>query len=235
MRSEDRGRSSSSSRIVALHAAVAGLCPLIPVPFADDLALRRVVRRMYRSLYAAHGRELPRSGAEILRAAPTHRLRDALAAAALYPVKKIVRKVVYVLAVKECAEVASAVFHDGWLLARVLEDAADDPAIAPGDPAFLRRVRAAMLQTYEDIDPAPLRRALAGAFSGARVGVRQGVEALRRALRRQRPADDVDALSAGVRAAVAGEGEYVDRLERTFRRHLGLRARGSAEAAAHAR
>ena len=224
---DDPNLSPRSTRIVATHAALAGLCPLIPVPFVDDLAIRRIVRRMYRSLFAAHGYTIPVDGADILRASPANRLRDAAAAVAMFPVKKVVRKLVYVLAVKDCAEVASAVFHDGWLLARVLEDARRTDSTSPEDPEFLRRVCDATLRTYEDIDPAPLRRALASSFLAARVGVRHGLQSLRNLLRDredtvEKPAspDGVRDLATRVSAATRSEWQYMEALEQSFRRHL---------------
>lgn len=232
---EDRGISPRSSRIVAAHATIAGLCPLIPVPFVDDMAIRSVVRRMYEQLYAAHGLTLPASGAKILGDKTSTRLRDAMVSVAMYPVKKIVRKIVYVLAVKDCAAVASAVFHDGWLLARVLEGAID--GATPESPRYLRKVRKAMLKTYEEVDPVPLRRALVGAFLNARVGVRHGVKTLQRLLReragRKHEAADVDPtavegvedLSTSVSEAARSESKYMDALERIFRRNLGAPAR----------
>jgi uncharacterized protein (DUF697 family) len=230
---EDPSLSPRSARIVATHAALAGLCPLIPVPFVDDLAIRRIVRHMYTALFAAHGYTMPKTGAEILRASPSNRLRDAALAVALFPVKKVVRKLVYVLAVKDCAEVTSATYHDGWLLARVLEDARRaGHGPSPEDPAFLRRVREATLKTYEDVDPAPLRRALVGSFLGTKVGVRHGLRSLRRLLR-DRSSDDaplatepastdaVPDLIARVSLAAKREWQYMAALERSFRRHLG--------------
>ncbi len=228
---DDPRLSPRSTRIVATHAALAGLCPLIPVPFVDDLAIRRIVRRMYRSLFAAHGYTIPEGGADLLRTAPTNRVRDAAMAVAMFPVKKVVRKLVYVLAVKDCAEVASSVFHDGWLLAHVLEDARTNDDPSPEDPAFLRRVREATLETYQDIDPAPLRRALTSSFLGAKVGVRQGLQSLRNLLRdredtAEKPPspDGVRDLAFRVSAATRSEWQYMDALEQSFRRHLGAPA-----------
>jgi uncharacterized protein (DUF697 family) len=244
---EDHGISPRSSRIVAAHATIAGLCPLIPVPFVDDLAIRNVVQRMYTQLYEAHGYTLPVSGAKILGDKASTRLRDAMTSVVLFPIKKIVRKVVYVLAVKDCADVASAVFHDGWLLARVLEAPLHgaDRKPSPEDPKFLRKVRKAMLKTYEEVDPVPLRRALVGAFLNAKVGVRHGVKTLQRLLRERKgkgkkqdvdPAavEGVQKLSASVSEAAMGEGKYMDALERIFQRHLGQPSRSAAAEAARA-
>lgn len=225
-----RGISSRSSRIVATHAAIAGLCPLIPLPFVDDMVIRRVMRTMFRALYDAHGLDLSRAGARILGAAPPGRLRGAAASLAFFPLRKIFRKAVYVLAIKDCADVASAVFHDGWLLAYYLEDpeVSERPGLSPDDPRALRRVRQAMLRTYADVDPAPLRRALTGSLLGARVGAGHGLQALQRLLRKRETdaprADEVDDLTVRMRDAAMGEWRYMHLLELRFRRYLGLPA-----------
>lgn len=240
--------SPRSTRIVATHAALAGLCPLIPVPFVDDMVIGAIVDRMNRALFAAHGFRLPAAGAKILRETPANRLRAVATAVALYPLKKIVRKLVYVLAVKDCAEVGSAVFHDGWLLARVLEDArAAGDETSPADLDHLRRVRAATLATYAEVDPAPLRRALLSSFRGAGVGLKHGVQVLQRLLReRRRGKGKVDAVKDGaapdgvhdlvdrVTAATRSEWQYMDALEQAFRRHLEAPAIGDEQASASA-
>lgn len=225
---EARDLSPNASRIVATHAAVAGLCPLIPVPFLDDMAARRVERRMFKALYAAHGRELSDAGAKVLSAGLVWG-RGTAASLALYPVTKIVRKIAIVLAFKDCADLASRVYHDGWLMGRVLEDSQSIAgARSPTDPTVLRRIRKAMLRTYRDVDPAPLRRALVGSFRGARVGVVHATQAVQRLLHGARPAGDdappaeVADLTTRMRAAAMGEWQYLEKLERQFRRNLGL-------------
>ena len=218
-----RDISPRSLRIVATHSAIAGLCPLIPLPYVDDLLIRRVTRRMCGVLYEAHGLHLTPASARALTRAPTHWLRGAATSVALFPVRKLLRKVVYVMAINDCAQVASSVFHDGWLLARLLERGPQARSLE--DPRYLHKVRNAMLQTYADINPAPLRRALVGAFLGARVGAEHAVRAVQRLRRGDAagPGDRVDDLISRMRAAAMGEWRYMDALERSFARRLGLK------------
>ncbi|MBA3548266.1 MAG: hypothetical protein H0T76_17430 [Nannocystis sp.] len=213
---------------MAAHAALAGLCPLIPIPYLDEMVIRRIWRRMFRALFDAHGLELGPAGAKLLTRQPS-RLRGAAASVAWLPLRRLLRKVAYVLAIKDCADVAVAVFHDGWLMAHVLQDSQKiaGPGRSPTDPAVLKRIRKAMLRTYEEVDPAPLRRALVGSFHGARVGARHALEAVKRALRREPIAeeqhgDDVDALSTRMRDAAMDEWQYLEKLEQRFRHNLGL-------------
>jgi uncharacterized protein (DUF697 family) len=206
--------SPEATRIVTAHSALAGLCPLIPVPFVDDMLARRIAERMHRSLFAAHDLELTHDGAEILTSGPSGWLRGAATAVALFPIKKLVRKLVFVLAVKDCADVAAAVFHDGWLTAGLLARPPADLSLTDRDA--LKRVRAAMLRTYRDINPAPLRHALAGALLAARTGVV-------RAARRVRHADAAppdETLIEAMRAAAMTRWPYLERVERRFREHL---------------
>lgn len=221
--------SPRTARLVAGHAALAGLCPLLPVPFLDELVIRRIARRMHRALFAAHGLELSPVAARLL-TAQAGWFHGAASSVALLPLKRLLRKAAVVLAIKDCADVATVVYHDGWLIGRVLADSREiaGPGRAMTEPRVLRRVRKAMLRTYRDIDPAPLRRALVGAFLGTRVGARHAVQAIRRLLRgADQPVDpetrdEVEDLSSRMRAAAMEQWQYLERLERCFRRHLGL-------------
>ena len=229
--------SSRSSRIIATHSAIAGLCPLIPLPFVDDMVIRRIHRRMCVALFEAHGLQLTPAGAKALTAAPSGWMRGAATSMALFPLRKVMRKIVYLLAIKDCSEVASAVFHDGWLLAQLLEHppAGRKAGQALDNPKYLKKVRKAMLGTYVDVDPAPLRRALVGAFLGARVGAEHAAGAVQRLLRSRGEAGEagvadpgaaqgVEPLVSRMRDAAMGQWKYLDALSRSFHRHLGRRA-----------
>lgn len=208
--------SPHAMRIVAAHSALAGLCPLIPVPFVDDLLIGSLRERMLRALFAAHDLQLPRGGAKVLTTSPPGWLPGAAAAVLLFPIKKLVRKLVYVLAVKDCADVAASVFHDGWLVARLL---ARPSGLALTDRNTLERARAAMLRTYADVDPTPLRRALAGALLAARAGAVQAIQRLWQA----KPREDEPVVEA-MRAAAMSQWDYLDALDRKFREQLGVAA-----------
>ncbi len=215
------GISPRALRIVATHSAIAGLCPLIPVPYVDDLLIRRVTRRMFTALFEAHDLQLAPAGAKALTATPSAWLRGAATSVAMFPLRRVLRKVVYLLAIKDCADVASLVFHDGWLLAHMLERPSNRGS-SVADPKYLQRVRKAMLSTYKDIDPAPLRRALVGAFLGAKVGAEHAAQAAAR-VRSGEPVktDGVDKLSKRMLAAARVQWKYLDALHQRFEHHLG--------------
>lgn len=228
--------SPRSLRIVAAYSALAGLCPLIPLPYVDDFLIRRVTRRMHGALYDAHGLSLTGSGERVLTEAPSAWMRGAATSLALFPVRKLLRKVVYLLAIRDCADVASSVFHDGWLVARLLEqnDRGSKHGRSLEDTRYLQKVRKAMLRTYKEVDPAPFKRALLGAFAGARVGVEHAAQAIQR--RRggeavQAPVLEgvehdkrVEPVARRMRTAAMSQWQYLDALEQRFRKHLGLPA-----------
>ncbi len=222
------GISPRSLRIIAAHSALAGVCPLIPLPYVDDLVIRRITRRMCSALYEAHDLHLTPSGERVLTAAPSVWRRGAATSAALFPMRKLLRKVAYLLAIKDCSDVASSVFHDGWLLAHLLEHGQHGRGPSLEDTRYLQKVRKAMLRTYKDVDPAPLRRALLGAFLGARVGVEHAVQAVqRRRGDKAAPVEsnkEVEPVASRMQAAAMGQWQYLDLLERRFRRQLGLPA-----------
>ena len=218
-----RGISSHSLRIVASHSAVAGLCPLIPLPYVDDVLIHRITRRMFQALFAAHGLTLTPAGARALKAGQPGWLRGAATSMALFPVKKLIRKVVYLLAIKDCGDVASMVFHDGWLIAHLLEHPPHGETLT--DPKVLRRVRKKMQQTYEDIDPAPLRRALTGIYRAAKVGAEYAAQRLRGG---EPDIDGAEALGARMREAAMGQWKYIHSLEQRFRERMGVGAHARA-------
>ena len=227
-----RSISSRSLRIVASHSAVAGLARLIPVPFVDDAVIRRVTRRMASELFEIHGRSLSEAGAKALSYAPSQWIRGSARSVAMLPLRRVLRKVVYLLAFKDCSDVASTVFHDGWLLARWLERG---PQAGQADDAKrLKKVRKAMLRTYMDVDPAPLRRALTGAFLGARVGVEGAVQVVQRMRKpagsqeETAPLESLDRLVARMKEAAQDQWQYMEGLEQSFRRHLGEPAESDA-------
>lgn len=220
-----RGISPHSLRIVASHSAVAGLCPLIPLPYVDDVLIRRISRRMFQALFAAHGLTLTQAGEKALLAGQTGWLRGAATSMALFPIKKLMRKVVYLLAIKDCGDVASAVFHDGWLIAHLLEHPPRGETLT--DPKVLRRVRKKMQQTYADIDPAPLRRALTGVYRAAKVGAEYAAQRLRGG---EPDVAGAEALGARMRAAAMGQWKYIDALEQRFRERMGTGAHAQVKA-----
>jgi|GEM_PF-444257 len=113
-------------RQVTFHSLLAGLCPLIPIPFLDDRVLAGVRRKMVRDLAAERGLTgslaLDRERVDVL-AGTRGESRGCLGwigwiafSLTLRLLAKLFRKILIIFAVKESVDTASRVFHEGYLL-----------------------------------------------------------------------------------------------------------------------
>ncbi|WP_434384851.1 hypothetical protein [Melittangium boletus] len=214
---------------VAPFAVSAGLTPLIPVPFLDDYALRRVREALVRDLLDERALTAPPDTVATL--AGRHprqgsRVQQFLAKVALMPVRLIARKgyrrVLTALWVKDCVDMASVSLHHGHLLRHALARGDLTPeTLATPDAA--RRVHAAILATCQEVDARPVNQALRRLLAGSRLVL----QALSRRLESpgaEAPAapDDTRARASLARelAAVLWEQEgYFQALERRYQVH----------------
>jgi hypothetical protein len=211
------GISTQALHVVAGYATVAGLCPLIPVPFVDDLIVDHIRRRLYQRLSAQHDFYLARDDAKLLSSRQSELLRGALKSLLLWPVKKILRKVVYVLAIKSCADVATEVFHEGWLYARALEQGyVGTESLARGDRDSLERLGDAILVASEEVDPDVTRQVMRSAFGVGREVLQPLLEAIAGVFSRE--ADEERRLDAAQREVAPISA----RIEEELRAHWAL-------------
>lgn len=153
--------SSESLTIVVKHAALAGLCPIIPLPFLDDHIIKRVKRRMFKSLSEAHALKLSKDAAKILTARQSGLVKGALKSILFYPIKRILKKVLVVFLVKACADVATSTVEEGWLFARALERGyVDVKAIAASDEEVIKQLRDAIIEATDEVDSSVARAAM---------------------------------------------------------------------------
>ena len=200
---EKIGLSEPSLHLVAGYAALAGICPLIPIPFVDDMIVRRIHRRLCQKLAERSGFDLSKEAAKSI---------------VLWPVKKIIRKVVYVLAIKSCADVATAIFHDGWLFARALEQKyVDHDALARGDKETLLHLRDGIVEARDRVDPNSTRQIMQTAFGVGREVFDTILSAIRHAWR-----DAEGAREDRVDAVIGEVSELTRRIEDELRKHWSL-------------
>ncbi|MFP3941620.1 MAG: hypothetical protein ACLF0P_15085 [Thermoanaerobaculia bacterium] len=220
---------------MAVHGLLAGLCPLIPVPFLDDRALTAVRRGMVRTLARERGVTL--SSVQVDYLAGTYRAprgclawTGALAVALTLTLgKKLFRKVLIFLAVKESADTASRVLHEGYLV-HVLLDPAIAATRAPAGDAEAWRARRALEATVADADPRPVEQAIRRTFRGSRGALRRAARGLGRAIQRNRGRLDPEQAVSGeaslrslvdrLTAELWQERGYWTALERDFARRL---------------
>ena len=165
--------SDESFHQIATSAALAGACPLIPVPFVDDAIIEQVRRRMYTKIAATRGVSLSSADARFLGARVSNVFTHLLTGVVLWPAKKLLRKLLYFLAIKSCADVATSVFHEGWLFARAVEQSyIDVDALGVGDLTTVRDLRKAIIAAQEAVNPSATRLAMRSAFGVGREALR---------------------------------------------------------------
>lgn len=205
---------------MALHALLATGCPLVPIPFLDEHLLRRVRERQVRSL--ASQLDVKWSEGDVALLAGTRRpfrplgcfvgaILTTMTKIVLTLFRRLLRKLLFFLTVKEAIDEGSRTFHEGVLLGTVFA--------APGSPLpSAVRLRDALDATTADIDPRPIQQILRRSLRGSRAFLAwflthrgHGSE---RAQRRWRSlVDDV--------ASELWEQEgYLRALEASFRSHL---------------
>lgn len=163
-------------RSVGLVSMLAGLCPLIPLPFVDDWAEGVVRRRAVRDLLRRRGLDPTPGDVDVLAGLERPSAGGCLKKMLLWPlfklvfyvVRKLFRKLLYFLAVNDGVNAASSMFHDAWLLTVALELGwLDAPPGARIDRDRARRLRRAMEAAVAGADDRPLERAIRRAFRGS--------------------------------------------------------------------
>lgn len=191
-----RSAASPRFRRLTFFSLLAGLCPLIPLPFLDDWTLEWVRRRLVVESFRDHGREASPRALQLLTWRPE---RNALAGClrlavigpllrlTVYLVRKVFRKIVFFLTLSDCVDRFSETFHEGYLLERAFEL----ELVGDGSPAADERlwpVRWAVLAACRAVDPRPVRQIARRAFRGSRQALREAARLLARIARRKRSA-----------------------------------------------
>jgi hypothetical protein len=213
---------------VAFHAVASGLTPLIPVPFLDDFALRQVRERMVRSMLQEHGLPTPAKAVGVLAGVPRNtlggRVVGLLKGVALFPVKKLFRKVFIVLWVKDCVDMASASLHQGYLLQHAIARGDLDARGLEGDaPA---RVHAAIEAACKEVDSRPINQLLRRLFEGSRLLLAEATQAFLSPLLgqprvpQQGETAEVSSLADRLAAALWEQRGYFTALEERYAQHL---------------
>ena len=149
-------------RAVVWDSLLGGLCPLLPLPFVDDIALGVVRRRMVAGIARRGGVTL--TAAQVGQLAGGGRggsLPRFVVKAVLYPFKEVLRKIFYFLAIKDAADTFSLLFHQGYFVQRALAGG----ALGSGGPVDDARVAWAAAGIHDALaaaDTRPIRRLLRG-------------------------------------------------------------------------
>lgn len=231
VRQKVSGRSEQASfpafRQATFYGVLGGLCPLIPVPFLDDWVLTRVRRRMVQDLALREGFPVSDAQVDVLAGVGEGRrfpgcfatLGWVFGKVLVKLVRKLFRKVVYVLTMREGLLVATDVFHEGFLLLeafRLRDEGQDFDAV---------RTRAAIRDTLAELDLKPTRRTIRRAVRGSRDLLLRGTAVLTRLFRSREESQTKEVVEREEEIL----GGFVDRLAASLwgdRQHF-RRARGS--------
>jgi hypothetical protein len=216
---------------VALHAVASGLTPLIPVPFLDEYALRRVREQMVRSILRERALSAPDRTVTVL--AGLHpregsRLQQLASKVALFSFRlawrKAYRRLATALWVKDCVDMASLSLHHGYLLQHAL-GRGDLDALSLANEDTARRVHTAIDAACKELDARPVNQVLRRLFTGSQLLLTELAKALEQwtgtpRTPQQGEAQEVASLAERLAAALWEERGYFQSLEALYEKHL---------------
>lgn len=192
------------------YSLLAGLCPLIPIPFLDDWVCDIFRRRMVQSQAAGTVVHLDTRRVQVLAAGyspvtPTGCVHGCFVKVVKFPmnfmvkllIKKVLRKFIFVLAIKDCVDTFSATFHEGYLLRHALRrheicrlcsaGVSDDDHLHDEEGSFEATVavREQIEAVRDAVDHRPVERWVRKTFNGSRRLLKQSARILGRQARRR--------------------------------------------------
>ncbi len=218
-------------RLVA-DSELTGLCPLIPVPLLDDFARDLLRKRLVGHLATASGTAMADGEAKILACGyqPVSTsgcargcLRLALVRSVVFLItvifRKITRKILFFLTIKDAVETFDKNFHEGYLLRHALSlGVLRQPALAGAAPAQvdprLLEVRGAVEAVIRQTDTRPVTNLARSVFAGSRRLVKRTAKAMARVLRRRQGAGEDEIRERLEQEGEAGLGGLIDELTR---------------------
>jgi uncharacterized protein (DUF697 family) len=151
--------------LILTHAVLAGLTPLIPIPFLDDLVKAYFLRNLVSSLAKTYQVEL--SPAEATALADDRGggcVNGCLTWLILYPVKRLIGKIVFVLEWQRAIDIVTHTYYFGYLLNYVFKQG----IYRPGDIAQATRLRVAIEQARQGANTGFVRRIVQANFNQSR-------------------------------------------------------------------
>ena len=227
-------------RRLTFYSVLAGLCPLLPVPFLDDWALERVQRRMVRELGESRDLDLSDGEVRILAGEGEKRLWPgflkgtalAVRSGARRVLRKVFKTAFYVLLMRDGVHRAVETFVQGYLF---LYASRLPQGLRPAGrtPERVRAVRETVVETMREEDVKPIHRAMGRAFQRSfdlLIKAAGPLGAMFGRLRAGERADEGEALREEeemlggfvdkLAASLWGNEEYFERLEKSFEERL---------------
>ncbi len=144
-----------------------GASAMIPVPFLDDFAKGYLERRLFRVGAEREDFSLSSEEADRLVQEPPSGccLVGCLGKALIYPIKRLIRKLLFFLEIKRAVDQSTNALAESWLFSLALRRGLWAPG---GDPDQADLMRQAIEKTCAAQGVKPLELAISGAFQGAK-------------------------------------------------------------------
>jgi hypothetical protein len=171
------GGPGEQQHTLVTYAMLAGLTPLIPVPFVDDLAKDFFRRRLVETLAASRRLPLPPGTIRELTAERGGcALGGCLGQVLIYPLKKLLAKLFFFLEWKRVLDLTSQIYHFGYLVDCALQDGyLTGPRARP-----VEQVRQAIEAVTRAAPIRPVESAVAATFRQSRAALSAAVAELGR-------------------------------------------------------
>ena len=214
--------------LLATHAVLIGLTPLIPIPFLDDAAEATLRRSLVRTLASSRGVALGDDAIAgfVVTPSAAGAVKTAAFRLALYPAKKLFRKAFFALEGKRIIDLTSRTYCTGYLIDVALQRGWVTPDIAPST------IRAAAEEACRRVGTSPVELAVRSTFEQSKAALGAATEGLSRLFGRGKTdatnaahqvkeglGDKVGARLEGTLEALPGD--YFDRLTHAFADVLG--------------
>ncbi|HEX9996302.1 MAG TPA: hypothetical protein VGB45_04100 [Abditibacterium sp.] len=221
--------SPQSSPILLSHAVMGGLTPLIPLPLVDDLFYGYFLRSMAKKLADSHQKTLSSDEIKVLTAQKRRGCAlGCLGTVLLYPLKKILRKIFFILEWKRAADTIGRTYYFGFLLHEALQAGwvekhsatrvrtAMDAVLARTNTSFVSRAALGVMNGSKGSIQSWAARLLGSTPRGA--GEREVAQAAQNA-----GDNDLSAIFSQLQAAINGlPSEHFENLTRELQRELEL-------------
>lgn len=191
-----------------------GASALLPVPFLDDVAKAYLERRLVRTIASGEKLTLTTEEVERLTLEPPKGCcaLGCLGKVVLYPIKKLIRKILFFLEIKRAVDQSSNALAEAWLLTLALRQGLWSTGRPIAEADRLREVMDAACQSH---GVKPLETAFDHAFRGAKVSLLDFAGRFTGQVD-----DDKERLDAAVEKLEAEEGERLAKLSRKLREAL---------------
>ena len=157
---------------------LAGLCPLIPVPYLDDFIQGYVVRHLVSRVFAAHGLAPDEETIRLFTREKSGWLSGCLLGVLLYPLKKMLKKLFFFLFLKGNADTAARWFHRGYLIDTAIRRGSLNAATLKAGQAALLPYQVAIEEILAVHDTSPVNNTVQGVFQSSRTLLRSSARIL---------------------------------------------------------